>query len=84
MMKKKLSHVKVFVPTVLAAAFTLTASPTRADDYLMQLVVNGQNKGEYLVSREADSTIAEPGLWQAAGVNAKEQLPLERLNNLGH
>ncbi|MBF4281111.1 hypothetical protein EAY27_28960, partial [Vibrio anguillarum] len=36
------------------------------------------------VSREADSTIAEPGLWQAAGVNAKEQLPLERLNNLGH
>ncbi|EGQ9273757.1 hypothetical protein LJ774_001840 [Vibrio parahaemolyticus] len=84
MMKKKLSHVKVFVPTVLAAAFTLTASPTRADDYLMKLVVNGQNKGEYLISRKADSTIAEPALWQAAGVNAKEQLPLERLNNLGH
>ncbi|HFG1847878.1 hypothetical protein N5094_05500 [Shewanella putrefaciens] len=84
-MKKKLSHVKVFVPTVLlAAAFTLTASPTRADDYLMKFVVNGQNKGEYLVSREVDSAIAEPGLWHAAGVNTKEQLPLERLNNLGH
>ncbi len=84
-MKKKLSHVKVFVPTLLlAAAFTLTASPTRADDYLMKFVVNGQNKGEYLVSREVDSAIAEPGLWQAAGVNTKEQLPLERLNNLGH
>lgn len=84
-MKKELSHVKVFVPTVLfAAAFTLTASPTRADDYLMKFVVNGQNKGEYLVSREVDSAIAEPGLWHAAGVNTKEQLPLERLNNLGH
>ncbi|EHG8656507.1 hypothetical protein J6E35_004653 [Salmonella enterica subsp. enterica serovar Montevideo] len=84
-MKKKLSHVKVFVPTVLlAAAFTLTASPTRADDYLMKFVVNGQNKGEYLVSREVDSAVAEPGLWHAAGVNTKEQLPLERLNNLGH
>ncbi|ENM5798195.1 hypothetical protein NTH31_002156 [Vibrio mimicus] len=84
-MKKKLSHVKVFVPTVLlAAAFTLTASPTRADDYLMKFVLNGQNKGEYLVSREVDSAIAEPGLWHAAGVNTKEQLPLERLNNLGH
>lgn len=84
-MKKKLSHVKVFVPTVLlAAAFTLTISPTRADDYLMKFVVNGQNKGEYLVSREVDSAIAEPGLWHAAGVNTKEQLPLERLNNLGH
>ncbi|PCE68576.1 hypothetical protein [Salinivibrio sp. YCSC6] len=83
-MKKKLSHVKVFVPTVLAAAFTLTTSPTRADDYLMKFVVNGQNKGEYLVSREVDSAIAEPGLWHAAGVNTKEQLPLERLNNLGH
>lgn len=84
-MKKKLSHVKVFVPTVLlAAAFTLTASPTRADDYLMKFVVNGQNKGEYLVSREVDSAIAELGLWHAAGVNTKEQLPLERLNNLGH
>ncbi|WP_368873007.1 hypothetical protein [Shewanella algae] len=84
-MKKKLSHVKVFVPTVLlAAAFTLTASPTHADDYLMKFVVNGQNKGEYLVSREVDSAIAEPGLWHAAGVNTKEQLPLERLNNLGH
>ncbi|BCK22236.1 MULTISPECIES: hypothetical protein [Vibrio] len=84
-MKKKLSHVKVFVPTVLlAAAFTLTASPTSADDYLMKFVLNGQNKGEYLVSREVDSAIAEPGLWHAAGVNTKEQLPLERLNNLGH
>ncbi|EGR1048495.1 TPA: hypothetical protein ACGF8L_002926 [Vibrio cholerae] len=84
-MKKKLSHVKVFVPTVLlAAAFTLTASPTRADNYLMKFVVNGQNKGEYLVSREVDSAIAEPGLWHTAGVNTKEQLPLERLNNLGH
>ncbi|WKC42250.1 hypothetical protein [Shewanella algae] len=83
-MKKKLSHVKVFVPTVLAAAFTLTASPTRADNYLMKFVVNGQNKGEYLVSREVDSAIAGPGLWQAAGVNTKEQLPLERLNNIGH
>ncbi|EOX1527480.1 hypothetical protein ACPD0R_002576 [Vibrio cholerae] len=84
-MKKKLSHVKVFVPTVLlAAAFTLTASPTRADNYLMKFVVNGQNKGEYLVSREVDSAIAEPGLWHAAGVNTKEQLPLERLNNIGH
>ncbi|MGE6317895.1 hypothetical protein ACQKC1_19245 [Shewanella baltica] len=84
-MKKKLSHVKVFVPTVLlAAAFTLTASPTRADDYLMKFVVNGQNKGEYLVSREVDSAIAETGLWHAAGVNTKEQLPLERLNNLGY
>ncbi|BCV48345.1 hypothetical protein [Shewanella algae] len=84
-MKKKLSHVKVFVPTVLlAAAFTLTASQTRADDYLMKFVLNGQNKGEYLVSREVDSAIAEPGLWHAAGVNTKEQLPLERLNNLGH
>ncbi|ENU6984712.1 hypothetical protein ACFIAH_004746, partial [Salmonella enterica subsp. enterica serovar Montevideo] len=72
-------------PTVLlAAAFTLTASPTRADDYLMKFVVNGQNKGEYLVSREVDSAVAEPGLWHAAGVNTKEQLPLERLNNLGH
>ncbi|MEG7534486.1 hypothetical protein H2666_12445 [Vibrio cholerae] len=84
-MKKKLSHVKVFVPTVLlAAAFTLTASPTRADDYLMKFVVNGQNKGEYLVSREVDSTTAEPGLWQAAGVNTTASLPLERLNNIGH
>ncbi|EOY2466228.1 hypothetical protein ACOCGO_002370 [Vibrio cholerae] len=83
-MKKKLSHVKVFVPSILAAAFTLTASPTHADDYLMKFVVNGQNKGEYLVSREVDSAIAEPGLWHAAGVNTKEQLPLERLNNLGH
>ncbi|WP_158117002.1 hypothetical protein [Vibrio cincinnatiensis] len=84
-MKKKLSHVKVFVPTVLlAAAFTLTASPTRADDYLMKFVVNGQNKGEYLVSREVDSTTAEPGLWQAVGVNTTASLPLERLNNLGH
>ncbi|ELN9002184.1 hypothetical protein RZT97_003013 [Vibrio cholerae] len=83
-MKKKLSHVKVFVPTALVAAFTLTASPTRADNYLMKFVVNGQNKGEYLVSREVDSAIAEPGLWHAAGVNTKEQLPLERLNNLGH
>ncbi|EGR4424392.1 hypothetical protein DDN15_10110 [Vibrio cholerae] len=84
-MKKKLSHVKVFVPTLLlAAAFTLTASPTRADDYLMKFVVNGQNKGEYLVSREVDSTTAEPGLWQAAGVNTTASLPLERLNNLGH
>ncbi|EGR4342717.1 hypothetical protein [Vibrio cholerae] len=83
-MKQKLSHVKVFVPSILAAAFTLTASPTHADDYLMKFVVNGQNKGEYLVSREVDSAIAEPGLWHAAGVNTKEQLPLERLNNLGH
>lgn len=83
-MKKKLSHVKVFVPTVLAAAFTLTASPTRADNYLMKFVVNGQNKGEYLVSREVDSAIAEPGLWHAAGVNTTASLPLERLNNLGH
>ncbi|NOF31970.1 hypothetical protein [Vibrio cholerae] len=83
-MKQKLSHVKVFVPSILAAAFTLTASPTHADDYLMKFVVNGQNKGEYLVSREVDSAIAEPGLWRAAGVNTKEQLPLERLNNLGH
>ncbi|EPH6329555.1 hypothetical protein ACS0KE_000465 [Vibrio cholerae] len=84
-MKKKLSHVKVFVPTILlAAAFTLTASPTRADDYLMKFVLNGQSKGDYLVSREVDSAIAEPGLWRAAGVNTKEQLPLERLHNLGH
>ncbi|MBI1676302.1 hypothetical protein [Shewanella sp. DW31] len=83
-MKQKLSHVKVFVPSILAAAFTLTASPTRADDYLMKFVVNGQNKGEYLVSREVDSAIAEPGLWQAAGVNTTASLPLERLNNLGH
>lgn len=85
-MKKKLSHVKVFVPTVLlAAAFTLTASPsTRADDYLMKFVVNGQNKGEYLVSREVDSITAEPGLWQAASVNTTASLPLERLNNIGH
>ncbi len=83
-MKQKLSHVKVFVPSILAAAFTLTASPTHADDYLMKFVVNGQNKGEYLVSREVDSAIAEPGLWHDAGVNTKEQLPLERLNNLGH
>lgn len=83
-MKQKLSHVKVFVPSILAAAFTLTASPTRADHYLMKFVVNGQNKGEYLVSREVDSAIAEPGLWHNAGVNTKEQLPLERLNNLGH
>lgn len=83
-MKQKLSHVKVFVPSILAAAFTLTASPTRADDYLMKFVVNGQNKGEYLVSREVDSAIAEPGLWHTVGVNTKEQLPLERLNNLGH
>ncbi|MCD8560727.1 MAG: hypothetical protein LRY75_18300 [Shewanella xiamenensis] len=83
-MKQKLSHVKFFVPSILAAAFTLTASPTRADDYLMKFVMNGQNKGEYLVSREVDSAIAEPGLWHAAGVNTKEQLPLERLNNLGH
>ncbi|MCS6100109.1 hypothetical protein [Shewanella baltica] len=83
-MKQKLSHVKVFVPSILAAAFTLTASPTRADDYLMKFVMNGQNKGEYLVSREVDSTTAEPGLWQAAGVNTTASLPLERLNNLGH
>lgn len=83
-MKQKLSHVKVFVPSILAAAFTLTASPTHADDYLMKFIVNGQNKGEYLVSREVDSAIAEPGLWHDAGVNTKEQLPLERLNNLGH
>lgn len=83
-MKKKLSHVKVFVPSILAAAFTLTASPTRADDYLMKFVLNGQSKGEYLVSREVDSTTAEPGLWQAAGVNTTASLPLERLNNLGH
>ncbi|NMD51503.1 hypothetical protein HG547_07600 [Shewanella sp. DNRA4] len=83
-MKQKLSHVKVFVPSILAAAFTLTASPTRADDYLMEFVMNGQNKGEYLVSRGVDSTTAEPGLWQAAGVNTTASLPLERLNNLGH
>ena len=83
-MKQKLSHVKVFVPSILAAAFTLTASPTRADDYLMKFVMNGQNKGEYLVYREVDSTTAEPGLWQAASVNTTASLPLERLNNLGH
>ncbi|CAM3612447.1 hypothetical protein [Vibrio cholerae] len=83
-MKQKLSHVKVFVSSILAAAFTLTASPTHADDYLMKFVVNGQNKGEYLVSREVDSAIAEPGLWHAAGVNTKASLPLERLNNIGH
>ncbi|HFG2079684.1 TPA: hypothetical protein ACGF4M_002146 [Vibrio cholerae] len=83
-MKQKLSHVKVFVPSILASAFTLTASPTHADDYLMEFVMNGQNKGEYLVSREVDSTTAEPGLWQAAGVNTTASLPLERLNNLGH
>ncbi|GHY16667.1 hypothetical protein VCSRO163_3362 [Vibrio cholerae] len=83
-MKQKLSHVKVFVPSILAAAFTLTTSPTRADDYLMEFVINGQNKGEYLVSREVDSTTAEPGLWRVAGVNTTASLPLERLNNLGH
>jgi len=80
----RLSHVKVLVRAV-AGALALTAAPTQAGDYLMTFVVNGQSKGEYLVSRgegESEAT-AEGALWRAAGVNATEPLPLERLNGLG-
>jgi hypothetical protein len=83
MTRRKLSHVKVFVIINFITAFTFTPSVALAEDYLMKFVMNGQTKGEYLVSREATQVVAEPGLWQAVGVNATNALPLDRLKNLG-
>lgn len=76
----KLSHVKVMA---LSGAVLLATVPAHADDYLMDFVVNGQSKGEYLVSRDGEDATAETALWRAAGVNAVEALPLERLHGLG-
>lgn len=82
MKASQLSHVKV-----LAFAGVLATAPIKAlaDDYLMELVLNGQSKGEFLVSREADGekATAEADLWREAGVNAGSPLPLSRLNGLG-
>lgn len=82
MKASQLSHVKV-----LAFAGALTTAPIQAlaDDYLMELVLNGQSKGEFLVSREADGekATAEAALWREARVNADSPLPLSRLNGLG-
>lgn len=77
---RRLSHVKVFA---LAGTVLFATAPAHADDYLMEFVVNGQSKGEYLVSRGESEATAEAGLWRVAGVNAAKPLPLERLNGLG-
>lgn len=76
----KLSHVKVFT---LAVVILTTTAPAQADDYLMEFVVSGQSKGEFLVSRNGDEATAEAAFWKAAGVNATEALPLARINGLG-
>ncbi|MCG8496182.1 hypothetical protein V6D52_06355 [Idiomarina loihiensis] len=67
----------------LVGAVSFTATPVQAEDYLMDFVVNGQSKGEFLVSRGKSEATAEAGLWRAAGVNAAKPLPLERLHGLG-
>lgn len=77
---QRLSHVKVFL--LAGALFTFSAAAV-AEDYLMNFIVNGQSKGEFLVSRDGDNATAEAALWRSAGVNANEALPLERLNGLG-
>ncbi len=77
---RRLSHVKVLA---LAGALVTSSPAAVADDYLMDFIVNGQLKGEFLVSRDGDVATAEVALWRAVGVNAEAALPLERLNGLG-
>jgi hypothetical protein len=77
---RRLSHVKVLA---LAGALVTSSPAAVADDYLMDFIVNGQSKGEFLVSRNDDDATAEAALWRAVGVKAEAALPLERLNGLG-
>ncbi|EEW2237417.1 hypothetical protein D9H04_07855 [Escherichia coli] len=78
----QLSHVKVLA---LAGALAAVSVPTSAEEtqYLMTLVLNGQPKGEFLVSRDGEQATVEASLWRVAGVNAESALPLDRLNDLG-
>ncbi|MBY5962482.1 hypothetical protein [Marinobacter nauticus] len=80
MKASQLSHVKVFL---LAGAMVTFSTAAVAEDYLVDFVVNGQSKGEFLVSRNGDEATAEAAFWRAAGVNANTALPIERLNGLG-
>lgn len=77
---RRLSHVKVLA---LAGALVTSSPAAVANDYLMDFIVNGQSKGEFLVSRNDDDATAEAALWRAVGVKAEAALPLERLNGLG-
>lgn len=77
---RRLSHVKVLA---LAGALVTSSPAAIADDYLMDFIVNGQSKGEFLVSRNDDDATAEAALWRAIGVKAETALPLERLKGLG-
>ena len=52
---RRLSHVKVLV---LAGALVTSSPSAVADDYLMDFIVNGQSKGEFLVSRNDDDATA--------------------------
>ncbi len=79
-MTTKNSHLKT---SVLIAVMTLPSIPALADDYLMSFVVNGENKGEFIVSKNGEYVTAESSLWQVVGVNTNEALPLERLRGLG-
>ena len=80
MKASQLSHVKVFL---LAGAMVAFSASAVAEDYLIDFIVNGQSKGEFLVSRDGNEATAEAAFWRAAGVNANTALPIERLNGLG-
>ena len=62
MKASQLSHVRVFL---LAGAMVAFSASAVAEDYLIDFIVNGQSKGEFLVSRDGNEATAEAAFWRA-------------------
>jgi len=73
------------VLSVIEAPKLQTQAPKRQEnaDFLVDFFVNDEKKGEFALFFKQRQFFAEKGLFEAAGIPAASDLPLEKLRNFG-